>query len=164
MDDARDPTSYDADIVAWSQHQADVLRSLARTRRDLPNDLDLELVAEEIEDLGNSELRTVEKLLRRIIGHAAKLASSPNSEAVRGWRKEIRAWQADALTHFTNAMRQRLDLNKIWRLALRDAEADLADYDEAILPLPTVCPLSLDELLSDDFDVIELVERLATLS
>ncbi len=161
MDDRPDPASYDTDIFAWSQHQADVLRSLAHSRRDLPSDLDLEHVAGEIEDLGNSELHTVEKLLRRILGHAVKLASSPTCEAVRGWRKEIRVRQADALTHFTNAMRQRLALGKIWQLALRDAEADLADDGEAMLTLPEACPLTLDELLSDDFDVRALVARLA---
>jgi Domain of unknown function DUF29 len=42
--------SYDEDFYAWSQHQAAVLRELA-ARRDLPNDLDVEHVAEEIEDV-----------------------------------------------------------------------------------------------------------------
>ena len=38
---------YDDDIYAWTQQQAEVLRRLAETRRDLPNELDLENVAEE---------------------------------------------------------------------------------------------------------------------
>lgn len=64
-----DPAAYETDIFAWSQRQAEVLRSLAHSRRDLPNELDLEHVAEEIEDLGISELRRVETLLRRMLGH-----------------------------------------------------------------------------------------------
>src|SRR5829696_10355973 len=38
---------YDDDIYAWTQQQAEALRRLAETRRDLPNELDLENVAEE---------------------------------------------------------------------------------------------------------------------
>src|SRR3954451_2367294 len=33
---------YDDDIYAWAREQAEVLRRLAETRRDLPNELDLE--------------------------------------------------------------------------------------------------------------------------
>jgi hypothetical protein len=46
---------YDEDILLWSEQQADVIRRLARTRRDLPNELDVENVAEEIESVGRSE-------------------------------------------------------------------------------------------------------------
>ncbi|MGQ9366739.1 DUF29 domain-containing protein [Azospirillum sp. ST 5-10] len=157
------PVGYDADIFAWSQQQASVLRRLAHTRRDLPNDLDLDHVAEEIEDVGLSELRTVEKLLRRMLGHAIKLVSAPGSDAVRGWRKEVRTFQADAPTHLTNAMRPRIDLDRAWRLALRDAGDDLAEYGDTMLPLPTTCPRTLDDLLSESFTVDALVDRLATI-
>jgi len=51
---------YDDDIYAWTQQQAEALRRLAGKGRDLPNDLDLENVAEEIEDVGKSELHRVE--------------------------------------------------------------------------------------------------------
>ena len=54
---------YEDDIYAWAQQQADALRRLA-TRRDLPNELDLENVAEEIEDVGRSELSRVESYIR----------------------------------------------------------------------------------------------------
>ena len=54
---------YDTDIYAWSQQQAAVLRDLA-SRPDLPNELDLQHVAEEIEDVGISELNAVRSFLR----------------------------------------------------------------------------------------------------
>ena len=44
---------YEKDIYAWSQHQAAVLRRMAANPAALPNDLDLEHVAEEIEEVGN---------------------------------------------------------------------------------------------------------------
>ncbi|MGQ9371191.1 DUF29 family protein [Azospirillum sp. ST 5-10] len=50
--------THDEDVFAWSQHQAAVLRGLA-ARRGRPNDLDLDHLAEEIEDLGRDALLAV---------------------------------------------------------------------------------------------------------
>src|SRR3954447_26417050 len=74
---------YEDDIYAWAQEQAGVLRRLAETRRDLPNELDLENVAEEIEDVGKSELSNVESFIRLILIHLLKLASAPESRSQR---------------------------------------------------------------------------------
>jgi hypothetical protein len=58
------PASYEEDFYAWSQHQAAILRRLAAgARAGLPNDLDLENVAEEIEGVGRSELAAVRSQL-----------------------------------------------------------------------------------------------------
>ena len=51
-----DRSLYDEDILVWSEQQAAALRSMA-SRRDLPNELDLANVIEEIEDVGRSELQ-----------------------------------------------------------------------------------------------------------
>jgi Domain of unknown function DUF29 len=45
---------YDRDVLAWSQHQAELLRRTGRGER--VNHVDWENVAEEIEDVGRSEL------------------------------------------------------------------------------------------------------------
>ena len=66
---------YDTDILAWSQRQAAVLRDLA-ARRDLPNELDLDHVAEEIEDVGRSELNAVQSFIRLCLVHIVKAACS----------------------------------------------------------------------------------------
>jgi Domain of unknown function DUF29 len=154
--------SYDDDVFAWSQQQAAALRALARSRRDLPNELDLEHIAEEIEDVGISQLRTVESPVRRLLQQAIKLASSPNADAACGWRQEMRAFQRDALTHYTPAMRQRIDLDRAWRLALSDATKDLEEHGEAMLPLPAKCPVALDGILQEMFDADEIAGRIAT--
>src|SRR5215210_7847095 len=77
---------YDDDIYAWTQQQAEALRRLAGTRRDLPNELDLENVAEEIEDVGKSELHRVESFLRLIWIHLLTAASAPQARSQRKWR------------------------------------------------------------------------------
>jgi hypothetical protein len=50
---ASSETLYDEDFYAWTQQQAALLRRLPPPG----NELDLEHIAEEIEDLGRSDLR-----------------------------------------------------------------------------------------------------------
>ena len=49
---------YDEDFYAWTQQQAEALR----THFKGDNRLDVEHLAEEVEDLGKSELQAVESL------------------------------------------------------------------------------------------------------
>ena len=51
---------YDEDFYAWTQAQAKALRTHFRG----DNRLDVEHLAEEIEDLGSSELQAVESFVR----------------------------------------------------------------------------------------------------
>ncbi|MDB5558306.1 MAG: hypothetical protein JWQ36_1240 [Enterovirga sp.] len=158
-------TSYDDDIYAWSQEQAAALRRLAETRRDLPNELDLEHVAEEIEDVGKAELRTVESFLELMLRHLLKIASAPNARPVRHWRDEV-ALQRRALAKDLKAsMRQLIDLDELWDAARRRADASLDEHGDALLPdLPQACPFSLDELTATGFDVESAVARLQEVS
>ena len=80
---------YEADFLLWTERQAAELRGLAKSRRDLPNALDLEHVAEEIEDLGRSELAAVKSYIRQILIHAIKIAARPKSDARFHWAEEI---------------------------------------------------------------------------
>ena len=66
---AMNSATYDADILEWSEEQASALRSLARSRPDLSNELDWENVAEEIECVGRSEFAAVRSYIRQIIIH-----------------------------------------------------------------------------------------------
>ena len=68
-----DGPRYEDDFYAWTQHQAEVLRSMPVS----DNRFDREHVAEEIEDLGKSERDAVRSQIRRIIEHLLKLAYSP---------------------------------------------------------------------------------------
>lgn len=153
-------TEYDEDIYAWSQHQAEVLRGMASRRHDLPNDLDLDHVAEEIEDLGKSELKGVISHLRQMLVHAIKLASSPGAESAAGWKGEVIDHQALARDRYTNAMRKDIDIADLWLRSRREAGKKLAVHGEAMAALPDACPLTLDELLDEDIDVDALVRRL----
>src|SRR6266436_7570731 len=76
-----DGPRYDDDFYAWTQYQAEVLRSL-RTR---DNRFDREHLAEEIADLGKSERDAVRSQVRRILEHFLKLAYSRAADPRYGW-------------------------------------------------------------------------------
>src|SRR5712692_9518733 len=80
-----DGPRYEDDFYAWTQYQAEVLRSMPAP----DNRFDREHVAEEIEDLGKSERDTVESQVSRIIEHFLKLAHSPAPPPRNGWMGSI---------------------------------------------------------------------------
>src|SRR5260370_34295988 len=69
-----DGPRYDDDYYAWTQYQAEVLRTMRRA----DNRLDRERVAEEIEDLGKSERGAEpDRSYRRTFAQACILAGGP---------------------------------------------------------------------------------------
>ena len=149
---------YNEDIYAWAEQQALVLRRLA-VLNGLPNELDIEHVAAEIEDVGRSELREVKGLIRLILTHLVLLDLEQNGDAGRHWRGEIITWRSDLLDAITPAMRSKLDLDAIWHRALHDAKAKYALHNEAASDNvlshlrwdSTRCPLTLDEICAETF-------------
>ena len=117
---------YDDDVYAWAKQQADALRRLARAGRDLPNELDLENVAEEIEDVGKSELSKVESYIQLTLVHLLKAASVPQARAYRKWMIEVRVFRAELLKNLTRAMRQNIDMDELWGLARLEGRGGLA--------------------------------------
>jgi hypothetical protein len=151
---------YDDDIVLWSEEQAEIIRRLGRTRHDLPNELDIENVAEEIESVGRSEMASVESFLRLVMLHLIKIASAPHSTAVSHWEDEARNFRADAYIRFAPSMTQRIDLERTWRLARDQAASNLARHGDPIAPLPPSCPWTVEELVHEPMDLNSLLSRL----
>ena len=156
---------YDSDILAWSEQQADALRSLA-DRRDLPNGLDLSHVVEEIADVGLSELHAAGSFIQLIMTHAIKCWADPNAPSLLHWQAEIGNWQIELARRLTASMRNRIDLDREWQRAVRQAIRDLRAQGADVaavkvrLALDVACPLSLDDLSRDPADPDLLVERL----
>lgn len=149
------PVSYDEDFLAWSEQQAAALRELAG-RRGLPNALDLEHVAEEIEDLGRAEFNAFKSYIRQILAHLIKAASEPSAGATSHWRKEVVAFHNALLDAFTPSMAQKIDLDVLWRRAVKEAGAALRDEGGALpAGLPEKCPFARKAVLSEAFDFDE---------
>jgi hypothetical protein len=133
---------YDADILLWSEQHADSLR------RRAAHALDWDHLAEEIGDVGRSELHTVMLHLRLALLHDLKAESWPLSRDAPHWRAEACLHRDQARDRFTPSMAQRIDIAKLYRQALRGVPATIdGDYP---LPVPTVCLVTLEEMLSED--------------
>lgn len=135
---------HDHDVLAWSEQQAALLRRAARGER--VNTIDWAHVAEEIEDLGLSELNAVQSYLRQILVHLLKLHGWPDLGADQHWRAEIVAFQSDAARRYTRSMRQRIDLEKLHGRAVKQIEVTVYGGKTARTP-PVPCPVTLDRLL-----------------
>jgi len=133
---------YDADILVWSEQQAEQLR------RRAANALDWDNLAEEIKDLGLSQLHAVMLHLRLALLNDLKAEAWPLSRDVPHWRAEARGHRDDARQRFTPSMAQRIDVEKLYRQARRRMPETIDEVRP--LPVPDSCPVSLDELLSED--------------
>jgi hypothetical protein len=115
-------TLYDQDILAWSEQQADLIRRLAASDQ-LGNGVDWPNVAEEIEAVGRTELRTCETLLRQAMTHLLKLYVWPDSRFAAEWREEAAICLDDAQNRFSLSMRQKIDLEKLYARVVQRAIA-----------------------------------------
>jgi Domain of unknown function DUF29 len=82
-------TLYDEDFYAWTQQQAALLRRLPPAG----NELDVEHIAQEIEDLGRSDLRAAQSLCEHVIEHFLKLEYSGLTGHSDHWCDEIVEWR-----------------------------------------------------------------------
>lgn len=150
--------SYDRDVLAWSEHQAALLRRLAAGER-LNERVDWANVIEEVENVGRSDLIACESLLEQALVHLLKLHAWPTSQSAPRWRPETRAFFSQARRRFSPSMRQRIALADIYADALRQY-GDTTDDAGARRSVPDRCPCGLDELLEGDLP--ELLRRLDT--
>ena len=139
---------YEADILAWSEQQAELLRRHAASERANDNALDWPNILEEIESVGREQLHAVESLLVQALTHMLKAEGWPLSRDAPNWLADSRAFRAQARRRFAPSMRQRIDLNGLYA----DARSGLPETmdNQAPLPLTAECPVTLDELLSLD--------------
>jgi hypothetical protein len=142
---------YEDDFYAWTQHQAEVLRSMPAP----DNRFDREHVAEEIEDLGKSERDAVRSQIRRIIEHFLKLAHSSAEQPRFDWMETIddaREMLSDKLTATLRRDAEE-NLEKLYAEGRRRAARGLQRHSEPDTAdlLPSACPWSLDEICREDW-------------
>lgn len=146
-----DGPRYDDDFYAWTQYQAEVLRSL-RTR---DNRFDREHVAEEMEDLGNSYRDAVRSQVRRILLHFLKLAYSPARDPRSDWMGSIIDARAEIEDKLTPSLRRDVEeaLPRLYERSRKRAAVELQGHREpdAASSLPAECPYTIDQILADDW-------------
>jgi hypothetical protein len=139
---------YEDDILLWSERQADLLRRHFVGERINSAELDWPNIIEEIESVGNEQLRAVNYNLSQALIHMLKAKAWPSSRDVPHWEADARAFRANAADRFAPSMRRRIDLAKVYRRALRG----LPDTIDGQPPLgvPDACSMTLDDLLAED--------------
>ncbi len=137
--------AYEQDVIAWSREQARLLRDGQWAN------LDIEHLADEIEDVGKAESRELASRMAVLLGHLLKWALQPDRQGT-SWRLTI-AEQRDAL-------RMRLKKTPSLKAEMRTAEfsADawldgwtLAQKEAGQDVFPRHRSWSFDQILNDDF-------------
>ena len=144
---------YERDILSWAEQQANLMRRLANGER-VNDAVDWPHLIEELQDVGLSELRACESLLRQALVHILKLHLWPDGP-VAHWRGEVVGFLSDAQSRFTPSMRQRISVDALYSKALRQVRAEAREQ-----LAPDTCPFTLDDLMSGDADAETLVSRL----
>lgn len=140
---------YDEDFYAWTQQQADALRRHFKG----DNRLDVEHLAEEVEDLGRSELHAVESYVENVIEHLLKLDYSGWVEARNHWRAEVDAFRASIERKITPRIRQQVEteLEALYDRARRAAARSLHQREpDFVRRLPKRCPYGWDAIWHRD--------------
>jgi hypothetical protein len=135
---------YSADFAAWTSEQAALLRAMRFA------ELDLENLAEEIEDLGHSERDAVRSQVRRIAEHLLKLEHSPASEPRDGWKDTLTDARSILEDKLSPSLRSDLEtmLPRLYAQVLPKARRAMRRFGEheAARSLPPACPYTLDDI------------------
>ena len=138
-------TRYETDIAAWAAEQAQLVRARRFDR------LDLEHIAEEIEDVGKGEQRELAARLALLMAHLLKWQCQPQRRG-NSWRRTIKEQRRALAFH----------LKRVPSLATRLADPEWCDaiwadavtlaIDETGLDgLPEQCPWTLGQVLAQDW-------------
>jgi hypothetical protein len=140
---------YDEDFYAWTQEQAKALR----THFSGDNRLDVEHLAEEVEDLGKSELQGVESFVEQIIAHLLKLDYSGQAAPRSHWRAEILNFPQNINRKITPSIRRKVEraLDELYYGGRQIAAAGaLVHEPDLIRRLPKSCPYDWDTIWHRD--------------
>ena len=138
-------TVYDKDVVLWAQEQARLLRSGQFSQ------LDIEHLADEIEDVGKSEQRELASRMTVLLAHLMKWQYQP-ARRTRSWQRTINV-QRDGLA-------RRLEKTPSLKASVRDPEWLAEAWNDALASaieetgldaFPDNCPWTVDRILDAAF-------------
>lgn len=141
-------TAYEKDIVAWSKEQAALLRA------GRYSELDIEHLAEEIEDVGREQKFALQSLYWQILTHLLKLNYSLAQDSRAGWIEKIIEMRSQAqsriedtpgLSHYAEEL-----LTRAWLQARRAIVKVLEIHDERV-EIPEACPWSIEQVIDHGF-------------
>jgi len=141
------------DPYAWALEQAAFLRR----GRPGPNAVDAVALSEFLEEWADEMLSAARSQLVDLMAHATKAALSRNPDVVGHWRSECIEFHDRIIDEYRPSMRDKIDIDALWKRACRKVVASFADHDAPRPQLPAQCPFTLDRLLDPDLDLDRLV-------
>ncbi|MEQ1738940.1 MAG: DUF29 domain-containing protein [Methyloglobulus sp.] len=136
-------TAYEKDIIAWSKEQANLLRSGKLSA------IDIEHIAEEIEDVGKSEQRELANRVAVLLSHLLKWQYQPERQC-GSWQRTIKEQRKAITRRIKNTPSLKTSLNDTeW---LEDTWGDAVSMtitETGISNFPEVCPWTVENIMSD---------------
>lgn len=137
--------AYDKDVIAWAQEQARLLRA------GQFHTLDIEHIAEEIEDVGKSEQRELANRIAVLLCHLLKWKYQPERRG-SSWQRTIKEQRKAIALHIkeTPSLKASLEnpdwLGTVWADAVTKAieETDLDVFPENM-------PWAVEQVFSQEF-------------
>jgi hypothetical protein len=137
---------YDTDFYTWTQAQAAALRA-----KDWAA-LDIDHLAEEVDDLGASVRKGLVSQLERLLAHLLKWRYDPATDPRRLWRLSIldarHEISKDLATNRTLLGFPAERLADAYRYARRVAALET---ELPLVTFPDACPWTIDQVLDEDF-------------
>ena len=138
-------TSYEKDVLAWAIEQAALLRARKFSA------LDIEHIAEEIEDVGKSEQRELANRMAVLLAQLLKWQYQTNRKGA-SWRATIRAQRRALAEHLieTPSLKRSLTDERWIRKTWADAKAKAIEETDLDV-FPDACPWSMAQALDEGF-------------
>jgi hypothetical protein len=137
--------NYDKDIIAWADEQAALLRA------GRLGELDIEHLAEEIEDVGKSERRELASRMSLLLAHLLKWQYQPGRRG-SSWARTIREQRRAIAGRLAETPSLKTSLSSpVWIDGVwADAVAKAAD-ETGLTDFPEDCPWPMTEVLATEF-------------
>lgn len=137
------PTGYDQDVMAWAIEQARLLRA---GRFD---QLDIEHIADEIEDVGKSEKRELASRMAVLLAHLLKWQRQPGRRST-SWERTIREQRKQVL----RKLKETPSLGPLlgdpdWIEGAWGDAVTLAVNETGLDAFPETCPWPLADVLAE---------------
>ena len=138
-------TPYEKDVVAWAMEQAALLRTGQLSA------LDIEHIAEEIEDVGKSEKRELASRMAVLLAHLLKWVHQPGRRG-SSWTRTLKEQRKAIAAALRQTPSLKASLSDADWLAGVWADAVTKAVDETGLDnFPDDCPWSMAQVLAEDF-------------
>jgi hypothetical protein len=140
-------TSYNADVIAWANEQASFIRS---GRFDL---LDIEHIADEIEDVGKSERRELRSRMAVLLAHLLKWQYQSDRHG-SSWQKTIKTQRNEIAECLMETPSLKADIanadwwEKTWADTLTQVTRETGLSFDAF---PESCPWNFEQIINPDF-------------